>query len=201
MISTEEPKDLIILAADLNMRLAFTRLLDRHQSLGIRQISFDVIIHPHRDPGVLREAHNALQAQYRNYRYSLAVCDREGCGELASREELESNIETNLSRHWLDRSAAIVIDPELEAWVWTESPALAKAVGWPGDFSSLRAWLLQAGFDFKNPVKPANPKEALEKVLRHNRKRRSSDLYGQLSSTVTLSPKFPPRPGEETEVT
>lgn len=188
MIPPDTRKDLIVLAADLNMKLAFTHLLKRHHSLGIRPISVDVIIHEHRDPGVFRDAHNTLQAQCRNYRYSIAVCDREGCGgEHLTREQLEAIIKGNLSRHWPDRSAAIVIDPELEAWVWTESNALVQAIGWSGTFSALRDWLQQTGFDFNGPVKPTKPKEALERVLRHNQKKRSSALYGKLSSTVTLT--------------
>ena len=124
----------------------------------------------------------ALQLPRRNLRVV-----RRGDSEDLSREQLESIIESNLSRHWPERSAAIVIDPELEAWVWSESPTLVRALGSQGDFSTLRDWLKQAGFGFNGPVKPARPKEALEKILRQNRKRRSSDLYGKLSSIVTLA--------------
>ncbi len=69
MTPASTPKDLIVLAADLSMRGAIEELLKRHHALGIRQISSDVRSHPHNDPGVFGEAHNFLQAQFRNYRH------------------------------------------------------------------------------------------------------------------------------------
>jgi hypothetical protein len=188
VIAADGEKDLIVLVADSNMRLAITELLQRHHSLEIRQISAEVREHIIRDPGVYREGHAFLQAQSRNFQYSIAICDREGCGgERSSREQLESTIERNLSAHWPDRSAAIIIDPELEAWVWTESQTLLRALDWQGDYSTLRDWLQKEGFSFNGPVKPARPKEALELVLRSNRLKRSGDLYKTLARAVTLT--------------
>lgn len=130
MTPAELPKNLIVLTADLSMQVALKQILRRHQALGICGISHDVIPHPERDPGVLQGAHNLLRAQRRNYHHALAICDRQGCGkEALSREKLETIIEGNLSIDWDDRAAAIVIDPELENWLWTDSPHVAEAVG------------------------------------------------------------------------
>ena len=38
------------------------------------------------------------------------------------------NVETDLSRNgWADRTKAIVIDPELEVWVWGDLVRLSQA--------------------------------------------------------------------------
>lgn len=180
-------KDLIVLAADPSMKVAIEDVLRRHHALGIRAVSADVISHPLRDPGVLRDGHNFLRAQRGNYGYALAVCDRHGCGnEALSRERLESSIEQGLFVQWADRAAAIVIDPELETWVWTDSPHVAHAVGWSGDMSSLRAWLRTGGLLAEGSVKPADPKAALEALLRFTKRRKSSALFEALAREVSL---------------
>lgn len=82
---------------------------------------------------------------------------------------------------------AIVIDPELEAWVWSDSPEVDRIIGWSARQSSVRAWLREQGFAFKQNGKPDRPKEALEKALRIVKKQRSSALYGQIAEKVSLS--------------
>src|ERR1035437_1155001 len=115
MTPAAQQRDLIVLTADPSMKAAIKGMLGRHHAIGIHAISSEVISHPTRDPGVLGDAHNFLQAASGNYRHALAVCDRHGCGkEAQSREELESGIESRLSKQWAGRAAAVVIDPELE---------------------------------------------------------------------------------------
>jgi hypothetical protein len=187
MTPLASPKDLIVLAADLSMRLSIEELLKSHHSLAIRQISFDVRSHPNNDPGVFGEAHLFLQAQVRNYRHAMAVCDRQGCGrEAMPRGNIESSIDGRLGLHWADRAAAIVIDPELETWLWTDSPHVARAVGWNGDMPSLRAWLQVQGLWPEGGLKPPDPKAALETVLRYARMQKSSSLFQSLAREVSL---------------
>jgi len=139
-----------------------------------------------RDPRVLNDAHNFLQAQSKRYWHALTVCDRHGCGkEALPREELELLIENKLSMHWADRAVAIVIDPELEAWAWTDSPHVAAAIGWRGEMS-VREWLQKEGLLAEDRVKPTDPKAALDKALRLNGRRRSSSLFQALASKVSL---------------
>ena len=187
MTPRDTPRDLIVLAADLSMQVAILGVLSRHHSLGIREISHVVMAHPNRDSGVFQGAHSFLQAQNRNYRHALAVCDRHGCGkEALIREELETSIENRLSIHWADRAAAVVIDPELESWVWADSPHVAQAVGWPGGMPSLRDWLRKEGLLVEGRAKPADPKAALDRALRLTGKRRSSSLFQALAAIVSL---------------
>jgi hypothetical protein len=187
MMPPETPDDLIVLAADGSMKIVFEEVLKRHLSLGIRKISYRVILQPDHDPGVLQSGHRLLQAQSNNYRHGLTVCDLHGCGkEFRPREELEDSIEKHLSHHWNDRAAAIVIDPELEVWVWTDSPHVAEVIGWPGGMPALQDWLRNEGFLLVGQAKPSDPKAALQKAQRLRRKRQSSSLFRTLASKVSL---------------
>ena len=48
-------------------------------------------------------------------------------------ENLETEAEQRLSSSgWDDRAVAIVLDPELEIWVWSDSPEVDDVLGWRG---------------------------------------------------------------------
>lgn len=123
------------------------------------------------------------------YAHALIMLDREGCGqETRSREELEDVIGRNLSvSGWGERGVAVVIDPELEGWVWGDSPHLGEVLGWSEELGSLRLWMNKAGFLAENHVKPSRPKEALETVLRTVRRPRSASIYLQLAQRVSVN--------------
>src|SRR6185295_7232051 len=69
----------------------------------------------------------------------------------------------------------IVLDPELETWIWQDSPIVESVVGYSG--SSLRRELAASGAWPLDLPKPPRPKETLEAELRRNRIPRSSALY------------------------
>lgn len=187
MIASGVPQDLIVLAADLSMQGALKKILQRHAALAIREISCQVILHPMHDSGVLQNGPEFLQAQNRRYRHALAVCDRHGCGrEYMTGEQLEGEIEKRLSNHWDDRAAAVVIDPELENWLWADSPHVAKELGWQGGMPELRAWLRDHELLSEGQSKPADPKTALEQVLRFTHRRNSGALHETLASRVSF---------------
>jgi hypothetical protein len=183
-------KDLIALVADKDMESFLRGLLTRTNSLGVQPFGYDVFFHPGKDPGCLKKAHDFLRAFHRTYRHALVIFDREGCGsEDKSREELERLVENRLYQSgWENRGAAIVIDPELENWVWTNSPHVENALGWEGRIPNLRDWLVAERF-LRSPAasKPSRPKEAIEKAMRIAKKPRSSSIYLQLAKTVTLT--------------
>ena len=134
-------------------------------------------------------SHNLLMSQAARFRHALVMLDRDGCGkEQASREELEAEIEQRLSQSgWGDRAAAVVLDPELEIWVWSDSPHVAEILGWTRGQSDLLEWLAEKGFPADQAGKPRTPKEAMEKVLRSVRKSRSSSLFSQLAEKVSVN--------------
>jgi hypothetical protein len=179
-------KDLIVLVADQDMLFSLRGLLSRPASLGIRAVEYDVYPHPHHDPACLLEAHDFLRPFVRSYARALVVFDREGCGqEQKPRDELERIVEMHLARNgWDVRAAAIAIDPELENWVWSNSPQVDLALGWRGRQPSLWEWLVHDGFTQVRYQKPTRPKEAMEKALRKSNKSHSSSVFRQLAETV-----------------
>lgn len=76
------------------------------------------------------------------------------------------------------------VDPELENWVWSDSPHVAQVLGWTDTTTPLRDWLRDKGHWTPECGKPSRPKEAVERVLRHVRKPRSSALYRRLSGSL-----------------
>ncbi len=82
----------------------------------------------------------------------------------------------------------IVIDPELENWVWSRSIHVATALGWRDPTLDVREWLLDQNYlADTTQSKPTPPKEAMEAVLRHARKARSSAIYRAIANNVSLT--------------
>lgn len=180
--------DLLILTTDKDTQCALEGLFSRPQALGIRpNLARAILVHPRRDPGVFREAHTFLRPFLNQASYCLVVFDREGCGGTKKREALEGMVQQNLDGNgWIDRSAVVTIDPELEIWLWADSPEVDRALGWPAKGHSLREWLVQSGFLEPGRTKPDRPKEALEAALARTRTGRSSALYRGLASRVSF---------------
>lgn len=183
MNSVQNRKDLIVLVADKNMEFTIKGLLGRHRSFGIREIKSDIHVHPERDPGCRVRGHEFLRPFSSRYDHALVIFDREGSGrEQISREALESEIEQHLSGSgWDDRATAIVIDPELENWVWSDSACVDNCLGWFEEEPDLRTWLQRKGFLEEGQIKPHRPKEAVEEALRFVSKPRSSAIYYDLA--------------------
>ena len=181
--------DVIILVADKNIEGCIGGLFQRLPIvLGIAPFSYDIFVHPYRDPGCRLDAVSFLRGFQNRYKYALVVFDKEGCGkESLSRLELEDVLEKQLSASgWHDRAKAIVIDPELENWVWVKSPRLAQIINW-NNINDLHEWLLEKGFSFNDKNKPSRPKEAFEMALRESKKHRSSSIYNDIASQVSFS--------------
>jgi hypothetical protein len=179
-------KDLVILVADMDMEETVKGLLSRPRALGLQTgIAFDVFKHPRHDPGVFHEADKFLRPLQGQYRYAVVMLDREGCGqESQSAEAIEGSVQGRLDGvGWEGRSAVIVLDPELEVWVFSSSPHVVKVIA-GGDMKLYREVLRAHGA--LNTGKPARPKEAVEEMLRRKGIGRSSGLYRCLAERVSL---------------
>lgn len=178
--------DLVVLAADKQIEMSVRGLLTRQKSLGIRHLTVECLVHPRHDPGCVWTPEVLLRSYVGSVRYALVILDHEGSGcETISRTELELQIESVLVRNgWTDRAAAIVITPELESWVWSDSPLVDEMLGWKKQ--SLRKHLQHEGFWTIGGPKPERPKEAMTWALRQARKPRSSAIYRQLAENVGL---------------
>lgn len=189
MTSEEDTKGLVVLVADKNIEFVIKGLATRNRSLRVRQFSLDVYVHPERDPGCLLKGDTFLRQFVGRHSHALVIFDREGCGrEQLSREDLESHVETRLvTVGWTrDRSAALVLDPELEIWVWSGSTHVDNVLGWKGRTPSLKSWLQSNNWTAGNEIKPAQPRPALDEALRLAGKPRSSAIYLQLAQKVSL---------------
>ena len=188
MSSASERRDLIVLVADRNTEAAVRGVLSRPKSLGTRSVEVVIRIHPEKDPGCRLRAHEFLRAFRNRYARAIVIFDREGCGrEAEGREALEADVEERLAKTgWTDRAKVIVIDPELESWVWSDSPEVDNALGWAGQAPALRPWLAERGFLDEGETKPNRPKEAVEAALRLAHKPRSSAIYRELAESVSL---------------
>ena len=202
MTGRTRENDLIVLVADKNMASAVEGLLSRPEALEISAIQRDIYTHPERDPGCLRKSADFLKPFTSDYAHALVLLDRDGCGmDQLSRQELEQQVETQLdSGGWGDRAAAIVIDPELEAWVWSDSPHVSSILGWGDRTPDLQTWLQEEGFLSEGLQKPVKPKEAVERVLRLARKPRSSVIYEELATRVSVRRCTDPAFGKLKEV-
>ncbi len=181
--------DLVILVADKNMEAAVNGILSRPEALGIRKLQWESYAHPERDPGCFLRGHDFLRTMARRYAHCLLMFDRHGCGQEGKpREELERIVETRLSQSgWKDRGAAIVLDPELEVWVWSDSPEVARCLGWKSRQPCLREWLHGEGLWASDAAKPSAPKSATALALREVRKPRSSAIYARLAERVSFA--------------
>jgi hypothetical protein len=187
--SNAQAKDLVVLTADKNTQFALRGIFSRFHALGIRQVQPDYYIHPGHDPGVYCGGHDFLHPFIKTHAHALVFMDREGSGQDQSeRTELEEQIETRLrTSGWESRARAVVIDPELDIWVWSDSPHVDSVLGWTEEEPALRIWLRQEGWLDEEQIKPSRPKEALDAALKKVRLSRSSAIYEALAKKVSLA--------------
>ncbi len=181
-------KDLVVLAADKALELALKGVLARPKALGIRPLDVDIFVEPEHDPACARRGVGFLSHFAEQYRYGLLIFDYEGSGQ----EEVEPQVlqrklnDEFQNSPWEERARVIVLYPELEAWIWTDSPHVEEVLGWKGRDQGLRPWLAEEGYWSADAMKPRRPKEAFEAALHAARKPRSSSLYKQIAERVSL---------------
>jgi hypothetical protein len=190
MTNGQFSKDLFVLVADNNMKFAVKGILGRPDAIKIRELrdnrDFICLIHPEHDPGCLRTGDLFSKPFVNQFAHALILFDREGSGQDTSARDMEAEVEGKLSRGWGDRAAAVVIDPELEIWVWSSSIHVDSVLGWKDRNPKLRDWLKSKGYLDKGQVKPKSPKEAMELALRTTDVPRSSSIYEEIAQKVSL---------------
>ncbi len=184
-------RDLVVLVADIKQQQTVgTLLIERHKSLGIRQvlidINSDIYRHDNRDPGVFHEAGRFLDTFAQQYEHALVFIDAEWSGSPASAKEIEEKIQDDLNRNgWKGRSAVVVIDPELEIWVWGTSSHVPELFG--TDWAMIKDLGHRTGYWQAGETKPLRPKDLWEEVLHRTKTKDSSALFRQLAEKVSLN--------------
>lgn len=202
--------DLVVLVPDASIEQAVRGLLSRPAAVGIRPLgSVKVLVHPNRDPGVFGTAHTLLESFATDAEFALIILDHAWEGSPhPSASEIAKAIESKCRKDWGDRVRCICIDPEVEVWVWSNSPHVAAILGWNSN-AELTAWLRERGLWPDAVSKPPDPKAAFEMATKNKKVVPSSALFFELASKVsfercqdasfrellsTLRQWFPPKP-------
>jgi hypothetical protein len=181
--------DLIMLVPGKDEHECFDALLSsRRQSLGIRVVRYQILVHPRRDSGCFQEAPVVLQPFLNRANACLVVLDHEGSGqEGRPASDVGDDLKQRLKDSgWKDRAEVLVLEPELESWVWSDSPHVDEILGWAERQPDVRQWLKKRGLWTQGDLKPARPKECLQAALRQVSVRRSSAIYRELAKRVGL---------------
>jgi len=139
-------------------------------------IKNDILQHPQLDSGVRTGGVQLARIHSEFYRHCLIVFDWYGSGAKDTHTE-EKRIKDELAKSgWEEKAEVIIINPELEIWIWGDSSHIPKILGWKG-WDDLREWLIEKEYFKGNQVKPDKPKEALKDALRKKGKRFSSAIH------------------------
>lgn len=189
-------RDCYFIVADANMEQMVRGMLQRTRfdlALGCGQFVFDpsnasqdlLRAVGDNDPGLYQRIESYVRPVRESHRHLVVLIDAEWSGSPGAARIRADILEACRRSGWPDGDAvAIVMDPEVEVWIWQDNPAVEKAVGHRG--SSLRAALAASGVWPEGSPKPPRPKEALEAVLRRNRVPRSSALYRQVAGQISV---------------
>lgn len=134
--------DLVTLVPGRDEKETFEGLLtSRVRSLEIHEhLQFRILVHPRHDPGCFQEAPDILQPFQSLARYAMVVLDYEGSGqESLSPQAVQQDLRLRMEKSgWTGRVEILVLTPELESWIWSDSPKVDEAVGWQGRIPPLR---------------------------------------------------------------
>jgi len=184
--------DCVFLLADKQMEYTFKGFLDRdnfHQRLGTRPFTRDIKVdYAGNDPGVYTRGHEILRSYSRTHQHAVVALDRDWRGA-PSAIDIQSWIKQNLVQHgWRAMDVeVVVIEPELEIWLWQDAPYIAEAFNKfdHKPFASLRQWLEAQKLWQSTELKPARPKEAFELVARRAKLPLSSAIYQKIAQQIS----------------
>lgn len=187
-------RDCIFLLADKNMQASFEGFFTReafYQSLGCGNFTFDTsqdiaVASGDNDPGLYSRGHELLRPYRATHRHAVIVLDAEwegSPGKAAITEHLTNNI---TATGWdADQFVVIVIDPELENWIWQKNQHVAKELGFDNINELMNDIDLQKAWP-QGQAKPTSPKEILETLLQKKGIPRSSAIYKMITSKVSV---------------
>jgi hypothetical protein len=181
-------RDLVVVVPDKDTEQALTGLLKRPKAIGIRPIDVVFRVHPQKDPGCFHTGHELAATSCGEASHALVVFDLAWEGAPSKDPaKLQGEVEGRLRPVWEGSCACVVIDPELEVWVWSDSPHVAEALGWQGRDPALRDWLEAQGLWPRNLQKPTDPEVAFRRAVRRTNLPPSAAVFRRLADTVGVS--------------
>lgn len=180
--------DLVLLVADRSQQAGIDALLQyRFQNLSIRKLNYKSLLNPYHDCAKNQQIVEILRPFIADAQYALVVMDYEGSGREGKPTEIEEDIKATLEKNgWKNRVEVIVIEPELEIWVWSDSPQVDEILGWRRRTPSLRKWLRQKEYWSSGNPKPDQPQEALKSALKEVGQSFSSSIFQKIAERVGL---------------
>ena len=182
-------RDVVFVVADDGMMQMVRGFLGHpraEQRLQCGRFSFDpaadLVKAPNTDAGVYREAPNLLNDGFRaTHERAVVMLDAKFPGSPKA-EQIRTDISGRLEGVW-QHYAVVVIEPELEAWLWQDNPNVAEALDCPADFRSV---LAQSGHWPHGQAKPDDPKAALEHLKRQHRADISNAAKRRLAERISV---------------
>jgi len=194
-------RDLLFLVADSNMEFAIRGFFERehwNRSIGCATFDFDPgkdkdirVATGANDPGLYSRAVELLRPFSSTYRRVVVMVDEEWEGSPGA-EDIQDRIKRQIhAAGWNEKDGlALVLVPEVDIWLWSPSPHVAVAMGWKS-WAELREAIQKQPpqerpwFPNDQP-KPQRPKEAAEWALRQKGKARSSSVYREITSKISI---------------
>lgn len=193
-------RDCVFLVADGQMQAVLTTFLTReraHDSLGCGPFRFhaehDLLV-AGTDPKVYHQAHALLRSYIASHAHAVILLDMEW-GHHFTHAQIVEHVTSNLQRCGWDRTRVevIVIQPELEAWIWQDHPHVQQVffrnlrdVEREHLPSSLRGWLQEQGLWPAGQAKPSDPKAAVLRAALEFRAGNPLVIYQQICRRISV---------------
>jgi hypothetical protein len=156
-----------------------------HRTLGCGRFDVDpaqdVIVASRRDPEVYGLAHELLRPYLSSHARAVVMLDNAWDGSPGA-DAIRDEVTKRLAGPWAEH-AVIVIDPELETWIWQDNPHVAAALGCPPEFRGL---LERSGHWPAGLAKPPDPKAALVHLRDRHRADRSKAVFRRLAAKISV---------------
>ncbi|XZE45221.1 methylation-associated defense system protein MAD4 [Pirellulaceae bacterium SH467] len=189
-------RDIGFYVADISMENAISGFLSRPDfhlphNLGTRKFQFDaredMLRAGGHDPGLYSIGHDLIQIFRTSHEKVVVILDAEWQGAPPPQVIQQQLSERILKTGWTpDRFKVIVIDPELEAWIWQRNQRVAKQLKF-NSVAEMVGVVVSTGIAWPDEApKPARPKEALEAIARNRRIGWSSAIHRSITENVTL---------------
>jgi hypothetical protein len=186
---------LVFVVADSDIQAMVTGFLQKERAdlrLGCAPFEFDAKLDLERaaadkDSGLyMRGAQHVLRLR-RTHAHVVVMLDADWEGSPGA-TAIDQKLREDLRKCGCsnDDSEVIVLEPEIEAWMWVDKLEVAREFGFESS-DDLRSWLADAGFALGANQKPLRPKEALYAALRAKRKARSSATFAAVAAKVSLN--------------